>query len=60
MRAECFKAVGLWEGAFYQETGFYRPVDECRMRDSSREFCPVCRDYLLGKLGAHGTQADCN
>lgn len=35
--------LGVYEGAGYQMTGVYRPVQECRMRiNECEEFCPVC------------------
>ena len=34
--------AGLFEGAKYQDSGMYRPVENCRMRGNSPEFCPVC------------------
>ena len=35
--------VGVYEGAAYNPTGVFRPVQECRMRMNECEhFCPVC------------------
>lgn len=38
--------VGLFEGARYQFSGVYRPVDQCKMRTFS-PFCPVCQEALV-------------
>ncbi|MEO8671604.1 MAG: M64 family metallopeptidase [Tahibacter sp.] len=43
--------VGLFEGARYQMSGVYRPVDnQCLMRFLGQPFCPVCREAYLRKL----------
>ena len=34
--------VGLYEGGGTNQTGIYRPVENCRMRGNSPPFCPVC------------------
>lgn len=34
--------AGLFEGAKYQDSGIYRPVENCRMRGNSPQFDPVC------------------
>lgn len=39
--------VGLFEGAHYHETGWYRPKLTCRMRDLSAPFCEVCGEALV-------------
>ena len=40
--------VGVYEGAGYQMTGVFRPVQECRMRiNECEEFCPVCARALI-------------
>jgi hypothetical protein len=40
-------AVGLFEGANYHETGWYRPKLTCRMRDLAENFCEVCTEALV-------------
>lgn len=35
------QGVGLFEGAFYVETGFYRPADQSFMRSTTGGFSPV-------------------
>ena len=42
--------VGLWEGAHYSTTNWYRPKLNCRMRSVSTTgvyFCEVCREALV-------------
>ena len=40
--------VGLFEGARYQGSGFYRPQDNCAMRALGADFCAVCKqEYVL-------------
>ena len=38
--------VGLFEGAHYHDTGWYRPQYDCTMRSYSAPFCAVCREAL--------------
>lgn len=36
--------TGLFEGAAYQSTGFYRPAFDCAMKSKTcKHFCPVCQ-----------------
>jgi hypothetical protein len=37
--------VGAFEGAMYEETGFYRPQQRCIMI-SGQQFCAVCRHAI--------------
>ena len=39
--------VGLFEGAQYQPTGWYRPQLNCLMRSLNQNYCAVCRETLL-------------
>lgn len=39
--------VGLFQGANYQSTGWYRPKATCRMRDLNEDFCEVCKEALV-------------
>lgn len=39
--------IGLFEGARYHETGWYRPKARCRMGVSGIPFCEVCREALV-------------
>ena len=40
-------AVGAFEGANYEATGYYRPQLECMMFDRSGAFCQVCSDAIV-------------
>jgi MYXO-CTERM domain-containing protein len=45
---ENFAGVGLFQGARYMTTGFYRPVDTaCKMQSLGQPFCPVCAEALV-------------
>ncbi len=39
--------VGLFEGACYETYGWYRPMFFCKMRETTRQFCSVCREELV-------------
>lgn len=43
--------AGLFEGGGTLNTGIYRPVENCRMKGNSPEFCPVC--YTSLKTARH-------
>jgi hypothetical protein len=45
-QAKYRKAIGAFEGANYEATGYYRPAMQCIMFDRSEQFCPVCRDAI--------------
>jgi hypothetical protein len=45
-QAKYRKAIGAFEGANYEATGYYRPAMQCIMFDRSEQFCPVCRDGI--------------
>jgi len=58
----CKKHAQAWEGAFYQETGYYRASHDCRMRSrqSDSTFCPACLQHLRRRLcGSPLNRADC-
>ena len=38
-----YRTVGLFEGANYEASGYYRPQMQCVMFNPSQEFCAVCR-----------------
>jgi hypothetical protein len=42
--AQYRSAIGAFEGANYEASGYYRPAMQCIMFDRSEQFCPVCRD----------------
>jgi hypothetical protein len=39
--------VGLFEGAHYHATGWYRPKLDCKMRTLGQPFCEVCAERLV-------------
>ena len=39
-------AVGAFEGANYESTGFYRSEMQCLMFDRSERFCNVCNEGI--------------
>lgn len=41
--------VGLFEGACYRPTGWYRPYNNCMMKATHNSFCPVCNDQFVYK-----------
>jgi len=43
--------VGMFPGCMYRSAGIYRPVDNCRMRTNSQDFCPVCLALLRKAVG---------
>jgi hypothetical protein len=42
--------VGLFQGAQYQSTGWYRPKLDCKMRTLGVEFCEVCSESLVKSI----------
>lgn len=42
--------VGLFEGAHYHPTGWYRPKLNCKMRSLGVVFCPVCAEALVTSI----------
>jgi hypothetical protein len=43
--------VGTFEGARYYRCGSYRPVWNCKMRQTLADFCPVCQAEIIRVLG---------
>lgn len=41
-----YHAVGAFEGANYEASGYYRPQMQCIMFDRSEKFCAVCADAI--------------
>jgi hypothetical protein len=39
--------VGLFQGAHYHATGWYRPFYNCCMQSYGEPFCPVCQETLV-------------
>ena len=42
--------VGLYEGANYHTTGWFRPELTCMMRASGQPFCAVCRETIVNNI----------
>jgi hypothetical protein len=45
-KAQYRGAIGAFEGANYEASGYYRPAMQCIMFDRSEQFCPVCQDGI--------------
>lgn len=39
-------SAGMFEGCKTYNSGIYRPVNNCRMKSSGNQFCPVCGRYI--------------
>jgi hypothetical protein len=39
--------IGLFEGAAYNTTGWYRPKMTCRMKENAQPFCGACSEAIL-------------
>ncbi len=42
--------AGAYEGAFYFDSGVYRPLRDCKMRTLGVTFCPVCAGVIREAL----------
>jgi len=49
----CESELGLWEGAFYRQHGYFRSEQFCRMAEPSRPFCAFCRGHIAEAVRAH-------
>ena len=47
--------VGLYEGAYYNHCGAFRPEFDCRMRALGNEFCAVCENEIRIALYPYAT-----
>jgi hypothetical protein len=47
--------VGEFLGGGTFASGMYRPVDNCRMRSNTPNYCPVCTRVMSNVVGAHLT-----
>jgi hypothetical protein len=45
--------IGLFEGAHYHSSGWYRPRLNCAMREIVVPFCEICREALVLSFYAH-------
>jgi hypothetical protein len=50
--------VGLYEGAHYHTTGWYRPQYDCLMRSLYVPFCKVCTEALVLSFYRHARPVD--
>jgi IgA peptidase M64 len=44
---EFLSVVGLFEGAHYHSTGWFRPKQNCKMRSLPAPFCEICSEALV-------------
>lgn len=51
-------AVGLFEGAHYHATGWYRPQADCAMRSQYVPFCAVCSEALVLSIAGRARPID--
>ena len=58
--AQYENTVGLFEGANYSATGWYRPQQSCKMRTNRNDtpFCAVCREWLIKAIYGYRWQAE--
>jgi uncharacterized repeat protein (TIGR02543 family) len=45
-----YSAVGLFQGAQYQTTGWYRPKYDCKMNHLNVAFCEVCGEQIVKSI----------
>ncbi|MFC5461167.1 IgA Peptidase M64 [Massilia niabensis] len=50
-------AIGAFEGANYEASGYYRPAMQCLMFDRSDAFCPVCQDGITDIIDLYAGKA---
>jgi IgA Peptidase M64 len=43
-------AVGTYEVAIFSDCNVYRPLDRCKMRTLTNDFCPVCEGVIRETL----------
>lgn len=41
---------GFYEGAYYCDTGWYRPAISCKMRDLYARYCVVCKQAMIERI----------
>ena len=52
------RAIGAFEGANYEASGFYRPEMQCIMFDRSETFCKVCEEAISEIIDLYAPHAD--
>jgi hypothetical protein len=50
--------VGLFEGAAYRPTGWFRPQLKCMMRALADPYCSVCKENMIAKIYSHVSPVD--
>ena len=50
--------MGVFEGAAYQPTGWYRPEYNCRMRTNSADLCAICAEIWALKIHEYVSPID--
>ena len=48
-------AIGVFEGAGYRPTGWYRPKQDCKMKTLNAKFCSVCAEAWVLRLYKNGS-----
>lgn len=43
-------SIGLFQGAHYNATGWYRPKNSCKMRTLGTPYCEVCQETLVKSI----------
>jgi hypothetical protein len=56
-KAQYRHAVGAFEGANYEASGYYRPQMQCIMFDRSEKFCNVCSDAITDIIDLYARPA---
>jgi hypothetical protein len=56
-RAPYRDAIGAFEGANYQATGYYRSEMQCTMFSRSERFCQVCQDAIVDIIDLYSRPA---
>jgi hypothetical protein len=51
-------AVGAFEGANYEATGYYRPQLQCMMFDRTHPFCAVCAEAIEAIIDLYAAPAE--
>ncbi len=52
------KEVGLFEGAMYSKTGWYRPMMNCQMNTNGVPLCMVCSEQYIKQIYAEVSPID--
>jgi len=44
------RTVGMFQGCGTRQSGIWRPVDNCRMKGNTPNYCPVCQNLMRNSL----------